>query len=368
MLKEELLNWGRKLVDWFVRPKNLGVTLIRNGAVVIGLSLAGGIAGQIAYKSDSTQLQASLDTSGGSATWISLIAFGVGVLMILAGVFLNLQDRKQLARQRVIILEQKGLFKIDSPLDSAVRDTIGGNVDTILVDIREGITEGRITNPEAALKKVIDGRGDLVRRLDGQNKNDIEIVYGGLMAVPFTFLTGCLIDDGGGKIKVFDWDRLGAGQWRLIQNGVDDNQRLQTVSKITGQVEEVVLALSISYPVDEPGIATTFPGLPILHMKMNNLSSNAHWSLEKQSALAEQFLQILKELSAKGAKTIHLIIAAPNSVVFNLGRIYDRRLLPSAIVYQYERSSIPAYPWGVALPSHAQDEPSIFRHEAIQAS
>lgn len=140
------------------------------------------------------------------------------------------------------------------------------------------------------------------------------------------------------------------------------------MSKITGQVEEVVLALSISYPVDEPGIATTFPGLPILHMKMNNLSSNAHWSLEKQSALAEQFLQILKELSAKGAKTIHLIIAAPNSVVFNLGRIYDRRLLPSAIVYQYERSSIPAYPWGVALPSHAQDEPSIFRHEAIQAS
>lgn len=39
MLKEELLNWGRKLVDWFVRPKNPGVTLIRSGAVVIVLAL-----------------------------------------------------------------------------------------------------------------------------------------------------------------------------------------------------------------------------------------------------------------------------------------------------------------------------------------
>ncbi|WPU60321.1 MULTISPECIES: SAVED domain-containing protein [Pseudomonas] len=368
MLKEELLNWGRKLVDWFVRPKNLGVTLIRSGALVIGLSLAGGIVGQIVYKSDSTQLQASVDTSGGPATWISLTAFGVGVLMIVLGVCINLHDRQQLARQRVLILEQKGLFKIDSPLDTTVKNTIGGNVDTILVDIREGITEGRITSPEAALKKVVDGRGDLVRRLDGQNKDDIEIVYGGLMAVPFTFLTGCLIDDAGGKIKVFDWDRLGAGQWRLIQSGVDDNQRLQAASSIAGEVEEVVLALSISYPVDEAGIATTFPELPVLHMKMDDLSSNAHWSLEKQSALAEQFLQVVKGLLAKGAKTIHLIIAAPNSVVFNLGRIYDRRLLPSAIVYQYERSSSPAFPWGVALPSHAQDEPSIFRYEVKRAA
>jgi len=368
MLKEELLNWGRKLVDWIVRPKNLGLTLIRNGAVVIGLSFAGGVVGQIVFKNESTQLQANVDTTGGPATWISVIAFCLGVLMILAGIYLNLHDRKQLARQRVLILEQKGLFKIDSPLDTAVKSTVGGNVDTILVDIREGITEGRITNPEVALKKVVDGRGDLVRRLDGQNKNDIEIVYGGLMAVPFTFLTGCLLDDEGGGVKVFDWDRLGVGQWRLIQSGIDDMQRMQVASAIVGRAEEVVLALSISYAVDETGIASTFPELPVLHMKMDDLSSNAHWSIEKQSALAEQFLQALKGLSAKGVKTIHLIIAAPNSVVFNLGRIYDRRLLPSAIVYQYERSSSPAFPWGVALPSHAQDEPSIFRHEAKQVA
>ncbi|ANC81568.1 SAVED domain-containing protein [Pseudomonas putida] len=367
MFMEELLNWGRKLVDWIVRPKNLGLTLIRNGAVVIGLSLAGGIVGQVAYKSDSTQLQANVDTTGGPATWISIIAFSVGVLMILVGFFLNLQDRKQLARKRVLILEQKGLFRIDTPLDTAVKTIVGGTVDTILVDIREGITEGRITNPDIALRKVVDGRGDLVRRLDGQNKNDIEIVYGGLMAVPFTFLTGCLLDDESGGIKVFDWDRLGVGQWRLIQSGIDDMQRLQTVSAIADRAEEVVLALSVSYPVDEAGIASSFPGLPIMHMKMDDLSSNAHWTLEKQGALAEQFLQALKGLSSQGARTIHLIIAAPNSLVFNLGRIYDRRLLPSAIVYQYERSSSPAYPWGVALPSHSHNEPSIFRYEAKRA-
>ncbi|KHL76116.1 hypothetical protein PpSQ1_01650 [Pseudomonas putida] len=359
MLQEELLSWGRKIVDWFVRPKNIGICLIRYGTVIIGASLAGSLVGTIRYISASTQLQANIDTTGGPATWMAIAAFALGVLMVIAGVVLNLHDRKQLARQRVLLLEQKGLFKIDSPLDAAVKNTVGGTVDTILVDIREGITEGRISNPEIALQKVVDGRGDLVRRLDGQNKNDIEIAYGGLMPVPFTFLTGCLLDDEGGGIKVFDWDRLGAGQWRLIQSAVDDGQRLRTVTALADHTEEVVLALSISYPVDEPSIAITFPGVPVMHMKMSELSSNAHWSLEKQSAIAEQFHQALKEIAGRGVKTIHLVIAAPNSVAFNLGRIYDRRLLPAAIIYQYERSYTPPYPWGVSLPSHSQNQPAI---------
>jgi hypothetical protein len=359
MIKEELLSWGRKLVDWYVRPKNIGVFLISYGALVIGASLAGGFVGKIKYASESAQLQANVDTTGGPASWMTIAAFVVGALMIVGGVALNLHDRKQLARRRVLLLEQKGLFKIDSPLDATVKALIGGTIETIFVDIREGVTEGRITHPEVALQKVVDGRGDLVRRLDGQNKNDIEIVYGGLLAVPFTFLTGCLLDDEGGGIKIFDWDRLGIGQWRLIENGVDDGKRLQTVSTLQGIAEEVVMALSISYPVDEAGIAKTFPGLPVIHMKMSELSSNAHWSLEKQGAWAEQFLQELKKLSGHSVKTIHLIIAAPNSVVFNLGRVYDRRLLPPAIIYQYERSCAPVYPWGVALPLHEGNQPAI---------
>lgn len=152
------------------------------------------------------------------------------------------------------------------------------------------------------------------------------------MPVPFTFLTGYLLDDEGSGIKVFDWDRLGAGQWRMIQSDIDDGERLCIVAALSNNAEEVVLALSISYTVDEVGISAAFPGMHVMHMKMDERSSNAHWSLEKQSALAEQFFQALKGLSSQGVKTIHLIIAAPSSVVFNFGRIYDRRLLQSAVV------------------------------------
>ncbi len=359
MVMKELLSWGRKLIDWYVRPKSFGVFLVSYGALVVLAALAGGAVVGISYTSDSTRLQANVNTTSGPPEWMVKVAFALGVLMIVVGICVTVIERIQFARKRVLLLEHKGLHGIDSPLDAVVKKTIGGNVESILVDIRENIIEGRITHPEAALQKVVDGKGDLLRRLAGQNKNDIEIVYGGLMPVPFTFVTGCLVDDEGGGLKVFDWDRLGGGEWRQIQSSRDDGDRLQAMAAPTSNTDQMVLALSISYPVDESGICSTFPGVPVTHMKMNELSSNAHWSLEKQSALAEQFLQMLKSLSAQQVKTIHLVIAAPNSVVFNLGRIYDRRLLPAAIIYQYERTNTPAYPWGVSIPSHGQEPPAI---------
>jgi hypothetical protein len=35
-----------------------------------------------------------------------------------------------------------------------------------------------------------------------------------------------------------------------------------------------------------------------------------------------------------------------------LGTIYDRRNLPEIIIYQYEKSQSPSYPWGVKIPSN----------------
>lgn len=250
------------------------------------------------------------------------------------------------------------MFENDTPLHASLPSSIRGTVEALTINVREGVKSGRITHPEVALQKVIAGKGDLDRRLEGQNKNDIEVVYGGLMAVPLTFVTGCLLDDES-QIRVFDWDRTGNGRWREIENGGDDSQRLQTVCQIEGEAEEAVLALSVSYEVDVRAIHQAFEGIPLMHLRMPECTSNGHWSQEKQAALSLQFLQALKEMGAKGVKKIHLIIAAPNSVVFSFGKIFDRRNLPSATVYQYERTATPAYPWGVVVPTHGIDSPSV---------
>lgn len=84
--------------------------------------------------------------------------------------------------------------------------------------------------------------------------------------------------------------------------------------------------------------------------------------------MAKDFTDLLGDLMAKGVKRIHLFIAAPNSVVFTLGRHLDDRLHPEVLVYQYERSASPPFPWAVKMPTHGQSVAQIVRSGAIPIS
>jgi hypothetical protein len=89
--------------------------------------------------------------------------------------------------------------------------------------------------------------------------------------------------------------------------------------------------------------------------------TSSHWSEAKQSALADQFLDTLKQLDALGVQQIHLVLAAQNSVVFNLGRRYDKRNLPRVAVYQFERGEGTRYPWGIQMPVEGTTDARVVR-------
>ena len=122
--------------------------------------------------------------------------------------------------------------------------------------------------------------------------------------------------------------------------------------------EEAVLAVAFSYPISSEDLASTFSA-PVVNMALDGLSSDAHWSQSKQNRLAQEFMETIKSLSARGVKQIHLVLAAPNSVVFTFGRRYDKRNLPEIIVYQYERGQSPAYPWGVRMPVAGRERAEV---------
>lgn len=352
------MSMGHKLVDWITRPMTLALLLIRSGIALISFSVLGNIAVNVLIKSSEMELRVGGETTGGLPNaWL----YGVGafgLLLVVLGLIVSWIDRRQVQHKCVLVMEHRGLFPIDTPLSSSLPATIVGRKEELIVDVREGIEDGRLTRPDIALQKVIDSRGDLRRRLERENPGNALLVYGGLNAVPLTFLTGLLLDDES-HIKVFDWDRKPPGRWKEIASGGDDQKRFEVVQRAEGNQGEAILALSVSYQVELPAIRETFGELPISHLKMEELSSDSHWSSEKQAALAMQFFEELKRLAACGFSRIHLIIAAPNSVVFQLGRIYDRRNLPPAIVHQFERTSSPPYPWGVELPSHGVSAPLL---------
>lgn len=360
------MTMGHKLVDWLTRPGTLAIRLIRSGIALIGISALGNVAFNMFFRSPEIELRVGGETTGGlPSAWLYGIG-ALGILLVVLGLIMAWQDRKQMQRKCIIVMEHRGLFPIDTALASSLPATIVGRKEELIVDVREGIEEGKLTRPDIALQKVIDSRGDLRRRLERENPEDVLLVYGGLNAVPLTFLTGLLLDDES-HIKVFDWDRKPPGRWREIASGGDDQKRFEVDQLAMGNQGEAILALSVSYQVELPAIRVTFGDLPLTHLKMGELSSDLHWSSEKQAALAMQFFEELKRLAACGFSRIHLIIAAPNSIVFQLGRMYDRRNLPSAIIHQFERTSSPAYPWGVELPTHGVSTAKIIFRETTKA-
>jgi hypothetical protein len=362
-----LINYIFRIPSWPSRLLGTGVTLI-----VAGLGV-GGLTGDLSWIDADRVLRLAVQADGGglSVYWSQITVF-LGILLVAAGLILGIidhvTDRRQLRKQSVVVLEQRGLHQtIDTPLSSAVPKRLKGRIDILPVDHRQSTSTSQISSPEDALSQIAGLRQQLRQKRDAAGPCNVKLVYGGMAPVPLTFLTGMMVGNESG-LTLMDWDRF-AGRWRE-PDGVDDGDRF-TVSGFEGLEEvtaEVALAVAVSFPSDEDGIRATVGAMPLISLALRTLSTAAHWSSDKQSAMAKDFVDLLGDLMAKGVKRIHLFIAAPNSVVFTLGRHLDDRLHPEVLVYQYERSASPPFPWAVKMPTHGQSVAQIFRSGAIPIS
>ena len=336
-------------VEWLFRPRSVGLALVRSGLGMLALVFAFGFVFDFSWPLENGRIDLKLDTSNGTP---QLIAYGVAtvaLVLIALGTFLEFQRFRRLQRKRTIAIELRGLRDGHGiPLADAIPGRIEGNREQLLLDIRQ-LDDGQITSPQHAMDRILQLPSELRSRIDGADRDDITLVYGGLAAVPFTFLTGVLLDDET-RLEVMDWDRVQAA-WRTLEDP-DDGQRFEVtgLSDLADAESTVAVAISASYDVDVMGVSTRLPSVPIIGLKLQGRSNKSHWSGAKQAALCDQFLNTLIELSGRGVGIIHLFIAAPSSLVLNLGRAYDKRNLPTVIVHQYERSQAQPYPWGIAMP------------------
>jgi len=351
----------KRFIDWLFRKRSVGLSFAKLGSSLMILSVIGGVVAQLTYQNEGTVFTFDFDSTNTSAAFISTIMFFLGTLIVTYGVFRARQEYQEELRRwekrLVLVIEQRGLRDTtDTPLVDFIPDSLEGRRDQLIIDIRENIKDGYITSPEAALEKVRHIKRDIQSRIGRLDIQDVSICYGGLFPVPLSFLTGFILDDNS-KISVFDWHRS-SEHWCEL-NKEDDGDRFIIEDNGLAPSDEVVVAVSVSYLADLENINDSFPGLPLFHLRLAEIDFNNHWSKLKQDAWALQFCELIKALMAKGVKKIHLVIAAQNSVAFKLGRSYDFRLLPEAIVYQYERSRRPAYPWGVKLSTHGVENSTI---------
>jgi len=360
MLRRHLDNFLAKLIDWWFRVTTIERFLIGTGAGLL-IAIFGGVPLILellrfslgAIPEGVVRIEAVLET-------IDVLIFGVASLLIFVGLVLAITrfvgEARARSKFRNIVIEARGLRDDNgSPLADTVAKHQKGTVVPVLLDLRNRL-DGQVIAPERAVNDIIAmHRSVLQNKMDGDRIN-LTTVYGGLTSVPYTFLTGVLLDDEG-NIVTYDWDRS-QERWRKVE-GPDDGAQFQVdgIEAING-APEVVLATAFSYPIQNDDLATTFE-FPLVKLNLEGMSSDGHWSQQKQNRLAQEFLEVVKNLSGKGVKRLHLVLAAPNSVVFTFGRRYDKRNLPEIVVYQYERGKPVAYPWGLSMPVAGLDDAKV---------
>jgi hypothetical protein len=356
-------HFGTRLIEWLFRPKPVGRYVMASGLSLIGIAFALGWALKISLPYGNGRFDFALTSGEGTPAILTWLAAGTGLLVLIIGLGFEARrlfdERQRLSRKRVLVIEGRGLRDgPGSPLADAVSPRFDGQRETIILDLRQKLEDGRIVEPAAIIPRIETLATQVDQRTSSMDRSDLTIVYGGLTAVPFTFLTGVIMDDEG-HVLVLDWDRK-QERWRELDES-DDGQRF-TVTNAEGEFgSDIVLAVGVSYPIVESNLHLAFPSLPVVGLTLGGGGPHSHWSESKQRSLADQFLQTAIKLSGMGVKRIHLILAAPNSVAFGLGRSYDKRNLPPVIVYQFENGSIPPYPWGVAMPVAGASRATIVR-------
>jgi hypothetical protein len=327
------------------------------------LAFAAGLAFNASLPLAGGQFDLRYDSGEGVPQYLVHLAGFLGLLLTLGGATWEAMryasERQELSKRKVIAIEVRGLRNVPGvPLVDSIPSSIQGRREQLLLDLRQYISDGTITDPTAALATILALPDDLRRREAGLNRGDITFVYGGLAPVPLTFLTGILADDEG-QYVITDWDRH-AGRWRLLADP-DDLKRfvISGLQHLSTETTEAALAISVSYGIDPDDVRSRVGEMPLVEVALDGGNPDAHWSGDKIAALGRQFLEVLGDLNRRGVKRVHLFLAAQNSVVFRFGRLYDRRNLPELVVYQFERGKSPAYPWGVLMPVAGLAAPKI---------
>ncbi|MBO1010832.1 MULTISPECIES: SAVED domain-containing protein [Acidovorax] len=302
-------------------------------------------------------------TSGGAGVVGEVVGWAAVAFFVICAsivVFELVREFRAASRKRVICVELRGLVDTTAtPLKSAIPPSYIGRREDCLVNVRDYLT-GTPPNVQAAISTLSLIPEQVRLRCGDTIQADVTVVAGGILQVPLLFYAGMLLNDGGSK-EFFDWERT-RHAWQELA-GIDDGDRFEVLDTdvLVEGIEEVVLAVSVSYRIREEHLKNTFETIPVVRLQLSNSALNELWSKEKQVALLDQFLKAINKLSDRGIKRIHLVLAAPASLSLRIGSAYDRNM-PEVLVYQFEPKQPLHYPWSVAMPraegAHAQFVPT----------
>lgn len=337
------------------------VALVSFGAAAgaVGLSIISpGIKDAVlAWLNASYDLKLSLD----APLWagILLVCFSVLVLVI---AFVG-QSRLELSASRVfnrnsarigsfLAVKHVGFAPVvrDVRQDELPSDVRQSDLRHLSIDVSADLAE----NPpslEAALQKQLQMPAQIGTML-GINPS-IGLGYCGIVQAPLQSLAGFQMASWT-SLRCFEWHRQ-EGRWVALLPGAGPDLGVNTTSTTISQEVDLAIAIEVSYAISNEEILLSLPRIgTVSRISIASPALDCITHEQQVSAIAQQFRIALDNARALAAGTkVHVLLAAPMSVGFAVGRMISRTLHPAVRVYAYDRNAQPPYAWGIEINGSA---------------
>lgn len=347
MKSSQLLDRLIELLTLYFRRSPAGLLLSSGVTLLLG---GPWIAAKLNFRKefdDGSYIEGTINMT--DADWlVTALCLGIGVILVAIGLYFTWSTFQEQRRKLIIALELRGLSQTaDSPLQNAISRLAIGRRESLFIDVRQLVQGTNIQKKEA-----IDHINVIPVRLkqlkDGRDRDDLSVYAGGLAPVPLLFLAGNLLA-AESKVHWLEWDRK-ASMWVSPDQGLDLTDTLPI--NYESVCQEVVLAFSISYPIDISELKTAFPETNIIELKIDNPVPGKVVSERSIQSLMQDFMNCIAGLQSKGTKKIHLVLAAPSILSMRLGSCYAARNMPELTIYQYQQAQREnPYPWGIRMPN-----------------
>jgi 5'-methylthioadenosine/S-adenosylhomocysteine nucleosidase len=203
--------------------------------------------------------------------------------------------------------------------------------------------------------KALDHQKYFYESLDSliQKHPEAEIGYFGLAHIPFIFHLG--YEANIREVQLFTTHRQ-TREWKTLstEEGTWENLIVENIpDRANPEIEEIVLRMSISYPVLMEQVEEVFDtlSLPILHITVDKPIPDLVIYEKQLDEYAETFHKTLAEIRKlyPRAKSIHLFYSGPPTLAFRCGQQINKTIDPDIIVYNFSQKDTPNYGWAVNI-------------------
>jgi hypothetical protein len=287
--------------------------------------------------------------------WIGAILIAAGL-----GVYAIGELRGSSETGRFVAIRHQSFQPLTGPLPKDVlpRKMRKRRIDTLDCD-QSNFLSGGTLDPIGAVRQ----QQRLAFEIVGVLKADSSAALGyyGIVHIPLQFLAGCSVSTFP-KVALFELHRE-TSTWRELTEGdapdlgVNILKTLDPPSPIA-----CVVRIAVSYAVNASE-ASEVVGGPYREYSISigkpGIDKVTHY--KQVDAICSAFREVLDEIHGELPKNlmVHVFYAGPVSVGFSLGRRISRTIHNPVLVYNYTKSSTPAYAWGVEVAKEARPEEMV---------